>query len=201
MLVIIPGTMPQHRTFSTGISNHLQLSIMQITTAEHQISQKFIDDDELMVQFFHAHQHENSPSRKRFLILIMLDDNIDFRDHHIFKSYVFVKYFVPVCERKNWLQGCCGGVCWLLNNLCCVCFPQRWRYGRSVRQPDDTELCIESDELTYETPLPTPREAFWRRLRYWLPVVSQTKITWQHNMLLSAMQIILRSGITQIITQ
>ena len=141
------------------------------------LSQKFIDNDELMVQFFHAHQHENSPSRKRFLILIMLDDNIDFRDHHIFKSYVFVKYFVPVCERKNQLHGCCGGVCLLPNTLCCVCFLQRWRYGRSVRQLDDTELGIESDELTYETPLPTPSEAFWRRLRYWLPVVSQTEMT------------------------
>ena len=66
------------------------------------VSQRLIDNVESMNEFFHAHEHENSAIRKRFLVLIKLNKIIDYGDHDIFKKYISTNYFVSVRSSKFW---------------------------------------------------------------------------------------------------
>lgn len=66
------------------------------------VSQKFIDSGESMKEFFHAHEHENSTTRKRYLVLVKLNEKINYRTYDIFKKYMSTNFFVSVKSRKFW---------------------------------------------------------------------------------------------------
>lgn len=69
------------------------------------VSQKFINSEVSMNEFYHADAHENSATRKRFLVLIKLikpNEKIDYKTHDIFKKYMSTNFFVSVRSRKFW---------------------------------------------------------------------------------------------------
>ena len=57
------------------------------------VSQSFIDTQSSMTEFFHAHEHENSATRKRFLVLIKLREKINYKNYDIFKKYFSTNFF------------------------------------------------------------------------------------------------------------
>ena len=66
------------------------------------VSQSFIDSQSSMTEFFHAYEHENSATRKRFLVLIKLSEKINYKNYDIFKKYFSTNFFVSVTSKKFW---------------------------------------------------------------------------------------------------
>lgn len=94
------------RDFALGSSTAAEMA--ESFTKTHRVvvvvSQSFVDNDNAMSDFYHAYQHDRSPTGRRFLILINLNNNINFRDRHIFKKYISTNYFIPIQVSNFWVQ-------------------------------------------------------------------------------------------------
>lgn len=66
------------------------------------ISQKFVNDDRSMCAFLHAFDHDNAPTRQRYLVLIRLRRKINFRHHDVFKKYLSTNFFVAANSKRFW---------------------------------------------------------------------------------------------------
>ena len=93
------------RDFTVGASTAEEMSSAFSKT--HRVlvvvSQSFIDDVNAMSDFYHAYEHDRSVTRGRFLVLIKLQNKINFGERQeIFKRYLSTNYFVPVKSRSFW---------------------------------------------------------------------------------------------------